>query len=155
MCHGADVSVSYSSQQTLLVLLEGGQAGAYLQQGGFTLLRTACHQTSVVLNSKAIQSPVTDLRTMRPALTLATNSSMVASTHQHLETQHGVALFKQDVPDVQRAVRLYSKEDGGSDRTPAGIHQAGHLIPDAKQALKSALKMSPLSAWSRIPTWST
>lgn len=49
--------------------------------------------------------------------------------YEHLQTECGVALFKHDVPDIQHAVHLYSEEDGGSDRTPAGVHQMGHLIP--------------------------
>lgn len=73
-------SFSYSSQQTLLVLLEGGQSRADLQQCRLTLLRATRHQTSVILNPKAVQSLVTHLRTTRTTLTSATNNSIVVST---------------------------------------------------------------------------
>lgn len=55
------LSVSHSSQETLLILLEGGQSGADLQQHGSTLLRTARHQTPVVLNPQTVQGLVTHL----------------------------------------------------------------------------------------------
>lgn len=57
------LSVSHSGQETLLVLLEGGQSGADIQQRGSTLLRAARHQTPVILNPQAGQGLIAHLST--------------------------------------------------------------------------------------------
>lgn len=62
----------------------------------------------------------------------------------HLEAERGVTLFEQDVPDVQHAVHLYSEEDRGPDRTPAGVHQVRHLVSAETQCW---FELEPMWMW--------
>lgn len=155
------LSVSHSSQETLLILLEGGQSGADLQQHGSTLLRTARHQTPVILNPQTVQGLVTHLgntrtTTMKKQVWIRSHvkfhenrtnsywsfsSDRCDETFRDLKTQCGVVLLEQDVPDIQSAIHLNCEEDRGSDWTPTGIRQVRHLIPETVLCLKSTYKL--------------
>lgn len=74
--------VPHSSQEALLVLLEGRQAGADLQQRGSAPLRAARQQTAVLLNPEAVQGLVTHLRTTADEQNISGNISHV--THLKL-----------------------------------------------------------------------
>ena len=54
----------------------------------------------------------------------------------YLETQCGVVLLEEVVPDVQRAIHLGGEEDGRPDWTPAAVRHVGHVVP-GKQPKKS------------------
>ncbi len=83
------LSFSHSSQETLLILLEGGQSRAYLQQRGHTLCRAARQQMPVFLNPKAVQGLVTHLWTT----TAFYNYNIITSNTDMLETCH-MSFFK-------------------------------------------------------------